>query len=780
MPALVPLLDHGHLAIRGGSAEQTDALVAGLLLRLVASYQPGSIKISLYDPRRLGSGLGGLLALARPGLLTTYAPHDIESLLQSLTGEIRRIQEEVLGGRHASLAALAAAAGRRTEPWRVVVVQAPARGLPEDALARLHGVMHAGPACGIHVICCDLPLPESGRVETVRLHPDGLAESSFSAPVLVRPDPAPPADLVRAVCERIVAGAGAGRAPMRLADLIPEEPWQRSSGAGVTAPIGDDPEAPEPDLVEVALGDDPPHALIGGPSGSGKTNFLYTLLATLGARYSPDELEFYLLDFKEGVSFARLARGRRDPTWLPHARLIGVNVNDDREFGLALLRYLAAELRRRAEAAKEHEVTKLEELRAQDPDGRWPRIVAVIDEFQVLLGRRDAITEEAVGLLEDLARRGRSQGLHLVLSSQDVSGIEALWGRSSMLAQFTLRIALPKARRVLAEENRAAERIPRFCAVVNPDSGLAMANRVVRLPDASSGGTYDAVQRTLWERRPRHLPEPRLFDGGVVPALADSPDFRTLAPADGTRDALVGQVIDLEGSAARVAFSRSPGRNLAVIGTRTGEACDVLVAATLSLARQHEPGTATFTVVCLDDDAYATASTLTERLESAGHPVRLRLLQDLPEVLAKAAAEVDTALSAPTGPGVAGARAHYLTIFAVDAAGPSLAERDPATRTTGLDVLRKVVARGPETRTHMLGWWRTVGRLKDDLGGLGSRLDDVGAWLALDVQGQELSPLPGGQLLTWAPRSRRALFFDRTRHDRPRPVIPFRDATEAR
>ena len=86
----------------------------------------------------------------------------------------------------------------------------------------------------------------------------------------------------------------------------------------------------------------------------------------MAARYGPDELELYLLDFKEGVSFAQFAPGRRDPRWLPHARLVGVNINTDREFGLALLRFLSDEIRRRAEAAKRHEVTKLEELREVD------------------------------------------------------------------------------------------------------------------------------------------------------------------------------------------------------------------------------------------------------------------------------------------------------------------------------------------------------------------------------------------------------------------------------
>src|SRR4029453_3289999 len=100
-------------------------------------------------------------------------------------------------------------------------------------------------------------------------------------------------------------------------------------------------------------------------------------------------------------------------------------------------------------------------LRAEDPAGHWPRIVAVIDEFQVLLAGRDAMADEAVALLEGLARRGRSQGIHLVLASQDVSGIEALWGRSGLIAQFTLRIALPKARRIPAHTTPAPAGMPR-------------------------------------------------------------------------------------------------------------------------------------------------------------------------------------------------------------------------------------------------------------------------------------------------------------------------------
>ena len=290
----------------------------------------------------------------------------------------------------------------------------------------------------------------------------------------------------------------------------------------------------------MTLGDYPPHALIGGPSGTGKTNLIYAWIGALAARYSPAELAFYLLDFKEGVSFARFAPGRRDPSWLPHVRLVGVNVNTDREFGLALLRFLGEELRRRADAAKQHEVTKLAELRAEDPTGHWPRIVAVVDEFQVLLAGRDVVAAEAADLLEDLARRGRSQGIHLVLASQDVSGIEALWGRPALVAQFTLRIALPKA---LAGPGRDATTRPSRCRASTrwstPSPAWRRRNQVVRVPSASDWETLErAAAPAVADARRRTLPPPRLFDGDAVPRLADSPGLPALArPGPGGRRA---------------------------------------------------------------------------------------------------------------------------------------------------------------------------------------------------------------------------------------------------
>jgi DNA segregation ATPase FtsK/SpoIIIE, S-DNA-T family len=727
VPALVPLLDAAHLLLSGDQAG-VDAVISGLLLRALGSTRPGEIRLTVYDPEHLG---GSLAAFAPLGL-SFVGPGGLGVLLDDLVEHICRVNETVPAAEHASPA------------WQVVVLLAePAHAaeLTTAQRAQLDRITRTGVACGVHLIVRGLELGRHPTVHRIAVR-DQVATCDTTGDLTVRLDPPPPSDRVAGFCRSVAERLAAGPPPARFAELEPAKLWTESSAHGLRAPIGD---STDGSLVDVPLGDDPPHALIGGPPGSGKTNLIYAWLGSLAARYGPEELALYLLDFADGVSFSRFAPGPLDPSWLPQVRLAGINVNGDREFGLAMLRHLGDELRARAQAAKRYEAGKLAELRAEDPVGHWPRIVAVIDEFHVLLSGCDAVADEAVTLLEDLARRGRSQGIHLVLASQDVSGVEALRGRSGLIAQFTLRIALPKARRILADANLAAAVIPRFHAVVNADSGLAGANQIVRLPDASDRIAWRKLQRKLWHARPDSCDEPRLFDGDVVPRLPQQYRPAGRVPEDtdtvgSSPGAVLGERIDVAARPARLRLGRMPGRNLAVLGTRTDEACDVLAAAALSLAAQ---GPAHFSIVCAEPSAERAA---------------VRLVAELPEADWYDTGDVAELFEVrPDG------IPHYVLGYGLDTLGPSYRER-----------LRALLADGPEQRTHVLGWWRSVARLRDDLGGVGARLDTIGAWVALDVHGAELGPLspqPGGPV--WHPRKRRALFFDRSVHRTPEVIIPY-------
>ena len=499
-PVAVPLLDESHLQVISTphTREAAEALVETLLLRVVSYFRPGMVALHVWDVGQLTGALPGLYPLTRAGLLTVHDPSRLGELLEELSNHIRRVHTRVLVDGHPSLSALAASTGGRAEPWQLAVLVGNRASLREEHHRALQRVARNGLACGIQLVLVDVPVAVSAPVETVTLiEPPELVAAASADTVTARctmtgphatltPDPPLRREQVSSACHVIADELEKWRS--RIDDLLPPDRyWSTSSTSGVHAPVGFRDGLP----VELALCDASPHALIGGPSGSGKTNLLLAMIGSMVARYRPHELELYLLDFKEGVSFAQFTPGRRDPSWLPNARLVGVNITTDREFGLALLRFLAAEMRRRAEAAKAHEVSKLEHLRAADRDGHWPRIVAVIDEFQFLFAERDAVTREATGLLEDVARRGRSQGIHLVLSSQDVSGIEAFWGRPAIFEQFVLRVALPRSRRVLADLNDVALTLPRWHAVLNHESGIRHGNEIVRIPDATSRGTLD-------------------------------------------------------------------------------------------------------------------------------------------------------------------------------------------------------------------------------------------------------------------------------------------------
>jgi hypothetical protein len=193
-----------------------------------------------------------------------------------------------------------------------------------------------------------------------------------------------------------------------------------------------------------------------------------------------------------------------------------------------------------------------------------------------------------------------------------------------------------------------------------------------------------------------------------------------------------------------------------VLGSSGDDAVRVLGAAAASLGVGHVLGSARFLLAPLVAEAAAPAAELERRL--VGHDVETVGLAGFRERIEKLAAEVSTRL-------LGGERAPvYLVVYAGDAAETVL-ER------SGTEALRQVLRFGPETGVHTIGWWRTPQRLRNLLMVTASA-EDLGAFVALDVQGAELGTLaPTGLLPTWSPRPGRALMFDRTRHTRPEVVI---------
>ena len=117
-----------------------------------------------------------------------------------------------------------------------------------------------------------------------------------------------------------------------------EQTWAQSSAEGITFSVGRYGMAP----ITITLGDEVNqrhNVLITGAVGQGKSNLISVMVHSLCHRYSPDELQLVMLDFKEGVTLQRLAE-QQDGTFLPHARVLGLEA--DREFAVAVLEHLLA------------------------------------------------------------------------------------------------------------------------------------------------------------------------------------------------------------------------------------------------------------------------------------------------------------------------------------------------------------------------------------------------------------------------------------------------------
>ncbi|MEH0820549.1 MULTISPECIES: FtsK/SpoIIIE domain-containing protein [unclassified Micromonospora] len=750
-PLLLPLGAGRHLAISSDARDPRVAvLLRVLVLRLLATTPPGAVRVVGIDPAALGATFLPLRPLREAGVLgaTATTEAEIGALLDAAEAHARAAQH----------------AGRDDhELLLVVAASAPA---PRE-LARLAALTHAGPAAAVCVLLAGHPpappgqAPPLGATTTLRLderyawvgdppgHPFGDDGTGLAVPVLLDGDP--PQEAVRSLAGRLAAAVRRDAA-LHVADLLPERRWTESARAGLRTVVGRAGREP----VTLAFDDATPHWLVGGRTGAGKTVFLVDVLYGLSARYSPAELQLWLLDFKEGVSFTEFVPTERDPSFLPHARTVGVE--SDREYGLAVLRELRRELGRRAEEFKRHGITKLADLPADVPA---PRIVTVVDEFHVLLAGNDRLAREAVDLLEELARKGRSYGVHLVLASQSTSGVEALYGRADTLfGQFALRVALPGGEAVLGPRvSGAATAGAVGTAVVNTAAGAPAGDLLVRFPDAHADARQVARLRyELWDDRPEGWPPPSVFRGYEPAHLEDEPAATALRPGGRRPSVLVGRTVDVAGSPAQFALDATPGRHLAVVGTATTGA-HVLRAAALSLARQHAPGEAEFVLAPLVEAADELADETAAGIKAAGHPVTVVDAAGLRRRIGELAAD----------PEQRGRR--YLVVFGADAAGAALARTDPDTFRSGHDDLRALLRQGPGQGVHLLGWWRGLRRLADDLGGSQNR-DDVACLVALNVPAADLGLHLGVTDLAYVPRADRALLVDR-HAQRTALIVPF-------
>jgi S-DNA-T family DNA segregation ATPase FtsK/SpoIIIE len=518
-----------------GARELVDGVAASLLIQAATLHSPDDLTIV------------GALDDARGLAWIKWLPH-VRSVTSPVAGQhlaADRTGIDALLGRLLEVATFRAAeaSGRPCEPWpRVLGVLDASLGPDPAAAARLLGL---AAAAGIGVIwlaesSVDVPRHATRVLEVA--HGVGARMSGH----LWATDPSVPArDLeVEHVRPAVAETAARALAPVRdastasLATSIPrtaplidvlggERPtaasiarsWCADDGYQLRFPIG----VAADGVRELDLVDDGPHALIGGTSGSGKSELLQSMVAGLAARHSPSRLNFLFVDYKGGASSQVFER-------LPHT--VGYVTNLSSDLALRALTSLRAELHRRM-TLLQGRAKDIGEMLECFPGEAPPSLVIVVDEFATLVKE---VPEFVAGIV-DIAQRGRSLGIHLVLATQRPTGSVD----ENILANTNLRIALRMLDR--AESSAIVDR-PDAAAIPVPLRGRGLVRLGPRdLVEFQSA--YAAAPLVSSEARSPVLVAPFGRSDSSSPAVPPTPGAVTSTHLDVVLDAISGADAEL-------------------------------------------------------------------------------------------------------------------------------------------------------------------------------------------------------------------------------------------
>lgn len=492
----------------------------------------------------------------------------------------------------------------------------------------------------------------------------------------------------------------------------PETWWQGNSTDDVTAHFGRIGARQTADLM-INSETHNYGALIGGRPGSGKSVLIHAVIMSLGVTYSPAELELYLVDFKEGVEFKQYA-----DLGMPQARLVAIEA--ERDFGLSILVRAQLEYQRRSKlfkgvtGPKGEQPAKISDYRKLTGHA-LPRYVVIIDEFQQLFTSDDKIAQQAAEVLEDLLRKGRAFGVHIVLASQSLAGMAALG--KHVIGLMPVRIALQSnesdSRLILGDDNADAQTLSRAGeGIINCRSGQRDANRRFQAALWSAEARGEILKQLA--KRAEHdgfTDNTAVFDGhsdaevgGLSRATLGQPD------TDPKRlDLPLGQPLILDAEPYRAQFKRTAGSNLLIVDEHGAGTLGVLLA---SLTLRGVP------VDLIDYETdHDDWSPVVEDLEYVpGVTVERR--RGMRALLEEVAKTVDTrhatdSMREPTRVLVIAGMAR-----ARDFDPNSYDDDDPG------KILARILTDGPEVGVHVIIWFDNPGGIRKRLGS--NHIDECG------------------------------------------------------
>ena len=771
----IPFIGRGNIWIDNTYDQSPISLARYFILEALLKTAPGQLSILGYD-----SDLSGIFApfsaLSAGESRQIDLISDKKKFNEQLTFLGQQIQsvQNVIQGREDSLEAFRKSIGRPVEGYKLVVLSMDMGIIENETRALISMLMRRGPAAGVSFLIISTTLmalqTSSGKEIEIKV--------KSMAPNVSVLEPEDGCFMIEETGHRVYYRAPDARQIISSGEWLmdnyrnaklPSVPfnelhdlntfWTRNSIDGLSFAVGkygiDD--------MDITIGDEinqRHNVLITGAVGQGKSNLISVIIHSLCMRYSPDELSLYLLDFKEGVTFKPFSDIDQDE-YLPHAKALGLE--SDVSFGLAVMDSLFHEYQKRMKILRQYSVKSIRELRQLLPEMKLPRIVVVIDEFQMMFGDDMQQGMQIADTLEKSVRLFRAAGIHFILASQTLGGNMALaQKKDSIFSQVPVRIALKnsisESQQTLSLNNPAAAFLRPREAIVNLDYGEVTQNRktVIAYADES---VLVPIRRRWWEKARQEHPAPYVFEGEKrITVSHDLDEIVRLRKKNEQPEALLGAMISIDGETVRIPMNDEPGRNIAIIGTPENEvnhATGIMQSIAISLAAQHPRGDARFifTDFSSDQDYISANPRFNELMEDLGYYIE-------PVGRAEFTEFVNSLKATET-------KGERIYLFGANMDRWEY-EKDPYGQGT---VLKELVENFTSKGIHFIGWWIKASAYTEQIAGFGTS-DAFNTKVFLRIDERAIQSLTN-PFVKWTVSPNRALICDPVEYTDEIVFIPY-------
>lgn len=491
-------------------------LIQPLLLKLFMSFPAGKLEATMIDPLELGASFSDIPKLAEgpnsARIIDTKIwskEKDIENAIATLRQRLENMTQAYGGDQISRL---------KKEVIRALAITDFPVGFNDTALKDLHAIVRNSASLGVCVLICandeELEKLKQRNGTLVAEIAQSVVETKVNGKRLM---------LVGGNCDRMflrldgmddvmknkgkiipIISTAIEHSQLKVEhfdsmykeDIYDSNNWFTGNHDEIAIPIGI---KGANTIVKMVLGrgggSTEHHALIAGQTGAGKSTLLHTLIMSTLISYSPDEVQMYLLDFKEGVEFSAYTRYR-----LPSLRVVAIN--SEREFGLTVLKELCTELETRTKHFTRYGVSDINSYVKLSDVPKVPKLLLIFDEVQELFRSRnesDSISSECLSCLNKLVMQGRAMGIHVILACQDFhncAGLEAYF--SQMAIRIAVKGSEEGAASILNADNagiRTLQNQPAGAAIYNGGGGVESANNFFQVSYINEDERLDLLTR---------------------------------------------------------------------------------------------------------------------------------------------------------------------------------------------------------------------------------------------------------------------------------------------